>query len=205
MLRQRSFLSLTLVFLLTLAVLSTMGCGQDKQKMQAFVDGYLQVMETLQSKPEVTQAGQEAYTKYASSGYSDLESAEKAKVSYEESSKNDQAALKDLEKLAAPDEKASEIKQQMSLGVVKVDKGNKMFAGKLARAKDQTVEQRAAETENISAPMGLYVEGITEIVASLANLQEYVKSNGLQAEGEVKKWYDQIKGELDLVKQYAPK
>ncbi|MBU1669949.1 MAG: hypothetical protein KKF41_03570 [Actinobacteria bacterium] len=194
----------SVIILLAVTLSLAAGCGTNTQAMQEFVDGYLRVMEELESKPEVAQAGQDASRKYAESGYTDLESAEKARLSYVESSKNDTKALADLEKVEAPDETAEKIKGQLETGVKQVDEGNKMFAKGLEGARDQTVEQRAAAASAIAEPMSLYVKGMTTIVESLAGLQEYVKDNELEGEAVVTKWYERIKGELETVKQYAP-
>jgi inhibitor of cysteine peptidase len=202
--RVRFGAAVSFFIVLALSLSITGGCGTSKQAMQEFVDGYLRVMEELESKPEVAQAGQAAAQAYAQSGYTDLESAEKARLSYVESSKNDAAALADLEKVSAPDDKAERIKDQLTEGVTEVDKGNKMFSEGLANAKDQTVEQRAAAATDIAEPMSLYVKGMTTIVDSLAGLQDYVKENDLEGSAVVTKWYERIKSELETVKQYAP-
>lgn len=201
--RSTPFLAAVILSALMIAALLSAGCGEDTQKMQAFVDGYIRIVEQLESKPEVAEGGRVASTKYAMSGYTDLKSAEKARLSFVESSKNDEAALKELARLVAPDSSATRIKEQLAVGVARVDEGNKLFADIYAKAPSQTVEQRKASATNIAAPMASYAKGMAEVVASLAALKKYVSDNGLEGMPGVKKWYDRIKGELESVKKYV--
>ena len=178
------------------------GCGEDKAAMQAFAEGVVDVMNQLQSKPEVAQEGRTAAMAYMNSGYTDLESAAKAQASYEESGKNDQEAIKELDALQKPDDDAEKIAKELREGILKVDEGNTKFAENYAKAPEQTVEERQATAADVMAPMTLYVDGMTKIVASLKDLKDYVESNDLESVTEVGKWYDQIKGELEEVKKY---
>lgn len=200
MVRQMRFLIIPLVLALC-AVMLACGC-ESKAQMQEFVDGYLRVMDQLESKPEVAQAGQQASMAYVNSGFTDLAAAEQARLSYVESSKNDAAGLAALAKVEAPDEKAEKIKSQLAEGVKTVGEGNKLFAESLAGAKDQTVEQRAAAASNIAEPMSRYVAGMSVIVASLEGLKEYIKTNSLEGASVADGWYQRINGELEGVKQY---
>ena len=179
------------------------GCGEDKESMQAFAQGIVNVMNQLQSQSEVKEAGRKAAYAYMESGYTDLESAAKAGESFEESSKNDQEALGDLDALEKPDDDAEKIARELREGIVKVDEGNSRFAENYARAPEQTVEERQATAADVMPAMTLYVEGMTKIVTSLADLKEYVESNDLDNVTEVGKWLDQIKEELEEVKQYV--
>lgn len=178
------------------------GCGGDKESMQAFAEGIVDVMNQLQSNPEVKEAGQMGAYAYMESGYTDLESAAKAGESFEESSKNDQKSLGDLDALEKPDDDAEKIASELREGIVKVDEGNTKFAENYAKAPEQTVEERQATSADFMPAMTLYVEGMTKIVASLADLKEYVESNGLDSVTEVGKWLDQIRSELEEVKSY---
>lgn len=196
------FSAASLATLLALAILLP-GCGADKAKMQSFVDGYLNVMEALQSNPEVAQTGREAAMKYASSGYTDLESAKKAQQSFEESIKKDQAALVELKAVEKPDETSKKMSKDLQLGVEEVDEGNRMLADNYAKAPGQSVEQRAATAADIGGAMKLYVEGMGKIVSSLALLETYIKDNGLQGGAEAKKWHDQIEQEMEIFKGYS--
>ena len=197
--------------LIVLAVVTTMtaclfllpGCGEDKECMQAFAEGIVDVMDQLQSKPEVMEAGQKAAYAYMESGYTDLESAAKAGESFEESGKNDQEALKNLDALEKPDDDAEKIARELREGIVKVDDGNARFAENYAKAPEQTVEERQATAADVMPVMTIYVEGMTKIVTSLADLKEYVESNDLDSVTEVGKWFDQIKEELEEVKKYV--
>ena len=85
---------------------------------------------------------------------------------------------------------------------MKVDEGNNKFAENYAKAPEQTVEERQATSADFMPAMTLYVEGMTKIVASLVDLKNYVESNDLDPVTEVGKWLDQIKTELEEVKQY---
>lgn len=178
------------------------GCGTDKAGMQAFADGVTDVMTTLESKPEVAEAGREASMKYTSSGFTDLESAKKAEESYRKSSENDEAAIEELKKLEKPDDEAKKIASDLQLGVIEVDEGNRMFADSLAKAPAQTVEERAAEAGNVEPELKLYSEGMGRIVGALAALMTYIKSNGLEGYDEAKKWHDKIEGEKEGVDAY---
>lgn len=179
------------------------GCGKNTQAMQDFVDGYLKIMAELESKPEVAAEGREASIAYASSGYTDLESAAKAQESYEVSSENDKSALESLSSLGKPDEEAVEISDKLSDGVTKVDEGNTMFAEGLAKAPSQTVEERAATSADISLAMAAYAEGMGMIVSSLEDLVGYIEDNSLEGTEQAKEWYEKIKSELDMVEQYS--
>lgn len=53
--------------------------------------------------------------------------------------------------------------------------------------------------------MAQYAKGMALIVDSLSGLQDYVTNNGLKGSSEVHNFYDKIKNELDMVKQYVPK
>ncbi len=192
-----------IIGLMTASLALFPGCGPNKEKLQIFVNGYLDIMEELESKPEIAQGGQQASMAYASSGYTDLESAEKARKSYEESMKNDKQALKKLDALERPDKEAEEIADTLYEGVEKVDQGNSKFASDLAKAEDQTVEERATTAQNIGPAMSMYTDGMTKVVDSLDKLLDYIKSNDLEGESETKEWHEQIKEELDTVKKYA--
>jgi len=179
------------------------GCGEDKESMQAFAEGIVDVMNQLQSQTEVKEAGQQAAYAYMESGYTDVESAKKAGESFVESSKNDQKAMENLDALEKPDDDAEKIASELREGIVKVDEGNSKFAENYAKAPEQTVEERAATSADVMPAMTLYVEGMTKIVASLADLKKYVESNDLDPVTEVGKWLDQIREELEEVKKYV--
>lgn len=174
-----------------------------RAEMQSFADGAIGVVEKLESRPEVAQAGQQANLAYMESGYTDLESAETARSAFEQSSQNDQEALKDLETLNKPDKESQQIATELGEGVEKVDEGNRAFADGLAKAKDQTVEERAATAQNIGPAMGMYAEGMGKIVDSLEKLEEYVRTNGLDGIDKVQQWLERIKGELQMVESYT--
>ncbi|MBU4241526.1 MAG: hypothetical protein L6427_09805 [Actinomycetia bacterium] len=129
------------------------------------------------------------------SDYTDLESAKKAGESFETSSRNDQEAVKKLDALQKPDEDACQIAKELREGILQVDEGN-------AKAPEQTVEERQATSADFMPVMTLYVESVTKIVASLADLKKYVESNDLESVTAVGKWLDQIKSELEEVKKY---
>lgn len=200
----RAVLACAVTMAVVLCSLLAQGCGESKQAQQEFVDGYLSVMEQLQSKPEVAQEGRTAYMAYVSSGFTDLASAQKAQKSYELSSANDKAAQKQLASLTKPDDKAEALAKSLNNGISEVDEGNVKFAADLGKAPTQTVEQRAATAQDIGPAMSSYVKGMTQIVASLAGLKAYATANDLEGEEALTKWHEQIKGELDMVKQYAP-
>ncbi len=179
------------------------GCGANKEKMQTFVDGYLGVVNKLQSKPEIGQQGREAYTTYASSGYTDLESAEKAKKSYEDTLKLDKECLVELDALEKPDEDAEWIADGLYKGVQTIDNSNTEFKNDLEMARDQTVEERSATAQNIQPKMDLWKEGLEKIIESMGSLDDYVKNNGLEGASEIQEWLDTFNEELEMFKQYT--
>ena len=171
--------------------------------MQTFVDGYLGVVNKLQSKPEIGQQGREAYTTYASSGYTDLESAEKAKKSYEDTLKLDKECLVELDALEKPDEDAEWIADGLYKGVQTIDNSNTEFKNDLEMARDQTVEERSATAQNIQPKMDLWKEGLEKIIESMGSLDDYVKNNGLEGASEIQEWLDTFNEELEMFKQYT--
>jgi hypothetical protein len=193
-------LAVTLAFCMLASTLALTGCGNDQAK-QDFVNGILSLIEENQSQPEIAAEGQQAFQAYFQSGFSDLESAEKAADSFASSNEKDALSLQSLDALEKPDESAEEIAATLRLGILTMDEGNSVYEDALREAPEQSEEERSQIFASTGAAMSLYLEGIDLIISSFESLLEYTKTNGLEGEQEVDNWYRKFQSEKESIEQ----
>lgn len=185
---------------LILAALAVQGCG-DSQAKQDFADEVLSIMEDNQSQPEIAEEGQEAFQAYYQSGFTDLESAQRASDSFTRSNQKDEDSLNRLDGMEKPDDAARDIVQKLSLGITVMDEGNSMNAEELDKAADQSVEERSQIFAMTAEAMGKYLEGIELIITAFEGLLDYVRENELQGEQTVETWLERFQGERESIEQ----
>jgi len=178
------------------ALLGLPGCGSDQSK-QDFVNGVLSIIEENQSQTEIAQEGQAAFQAYYQSGFTDLESAAAASESFVKSNEKDELSLQDLEGLEKPDEAAQGIVDVLVAGIETMDDGNSVYVEELAKAPEQSVEERSQVFVAAGQVMGIYLEGISAIIASFELLLDYAQTNGLEGEEEIQSWHDKFQAEKE--------
>lgn len=186
---------LVLLFILTVLTLPA-GCN-DTQAKQNFVDEYISILKELESDPQIAMEGQAASLKYYRSGFTDLESAEVAMKSYEESIAKDEKGLKALENMNKPDAKSEEIVEEFKKGIEKVDEGNLGFQNALAEAPEQTVEERSAASADSYSSLSIIASGMESILNSMENLLKYIDDNSLEGKESIEEWHARIKSEYE--------
>lgn len=179
------------IAMLILALLFVPGCGS-KDKKQDFVNDYLNVIDNLRADPGIAEEGRKAALAYQRSGCTDLESADIARESYEMSIEKDQETLKTIESMVKPDKEAENIAAGLSRGIEKIDEASSEYADKYRVARDQSVEERIASSQDIKPIMETIMDGLTEIKGSLDILLSYIEDNGLEGEEEVRVWFNLI-------------
>jgi hypothetical protein len=185
---------------LVAATAGLQGCGSDQSK-QDFVDSVLSIIEENQSNTEIVQEGQVAFQAYYQSGFTDLESAAGAAESFVKSNEKDALSLQKLRELDKPDEAAQEIVDTLASGIETMDEGNSAYAEELGKAPEQSVEERSQIFVIAVDVMGVYLEGIDDIIASCAQLLDYAQTNGLEGEQEIEDWYNKFQAERDAMLQ----
>lgn len=192
--KQGPLLVVPLVAVLVMsAAIFMQGCKD--QAKQDFVNGILSIIEANQAQPEIAEEGSSAFQAYVMSGFNDLENARKAAESFARSIEKDQSSLERLEALSLPDDQAATIAGMLEEGIVIMDEGNALYVEELAKAPTQSVEERSMIFEKAGAAMGMYLEGLSAIIASLEELLEYSKTNKLEGEQEINTWIDKFKKE----------
>ncbi|MBN2026712.1 MAG: hypothetical protein JW854_08155 [Actinobacteria bacterium] len=176
------------------------GCGSDQSK-QDFVNGVLSIIEENQSQTEIAQEGQAAFTAYYQSGFTDLESAAAAAESFVKSNDKDELSLQELEALEKPDEAAQGIVDVLVAGIETMDDGNSVYVEELAKAPEQSVEERSQVFVAAGQVMGIYIEGISAIIVSCDLLLDYVQTNGLDGEEKIQSWHDKFQAEKENLEQ----
>ena len=200
---KRSFTTILMAVVtvcLIAAVLGLQGCGDDQTK-QDFVNGVLSILEENQSQTEIAQEGQAAFQAYYQSGFTDLDSAAAAEESFVKSNTKDAQSLQDLEALENPDEAAQGIVDVLVVGIETMDEGNALYAEELEKAPEQSVEERSQIYVVAGQAMAVYLEGISAIVVSCELLLDYVQTNGLDGEEDIKSWYDKFQAEKENLEQ----
>lgn len=176
------------------------GCGSDQSK-QDFVDGLISIIEENQSQQEIAAEGQAAFQAYYQSGFTDLESAAAAAESFVKSNEKDELSLQELEALEKPDATAQEIVDKLREGIETMDDGNDIYTEQLEKAPEQTVDERSLIFAAAGEAMAVYLNGISDIVASFEQLLDYAKTNGLEGQDEIESWYERFKSEKDSIEQ----
>lgn len=185
---------------IVLTSVALQGCGDDTAK-QDFVDGVLSTMNENQAHSEIAQEGSEAFTAYAQSGFTDVESALKAADSFWDSNTKDEETLVDLDGLNKPDDDAESIVDTLEKGIKTMDEGNTINAEELDKAPDQSMEERAMIFNSSLMAMDEYIEGVSQIVESYQGLLDYAKTNSLEGQDEIQEWIDKFEEEKESLEQ----
>ncbi|MBN1288375.1 MAG: hypothetical protein JXA49_01895 [Actinobacteria bacterium] len=188
--------------ILLIVSLAAYGCN-DREAKQSFVDRYIEIMDNMESDPKIAQEGGEAFIRYARSGYSDLESADIARESYEASIVKDGEGLEALEKMNKPDGQSEEIAKDLEDGILKVDEANNEFSIALANAKDQTIDERASISEKVPVVLSITATGMESILSSMEKLIKYIDTGDLKGKENIEEWYDRIKTEYEGLRNYV--
>jgi hypothetical protein len=200
---KRSFTSILMAAVAVCLIATTLGlqgCG-DNQSKQDFVNGILSIIEENQSQTAIAAEGQAAFQAYYQSGFTDLDSAAAAADSFIKSNEKDELSLQSLEELNKPDEAAQGIVDVLVAGIETMDDGNSVYVEELAKAPEQSVDERSQVFVAAGQVMGIYLEGISAIVASFELLLDYAKTNGLEGEEEIQSWHDRFQGEKESIEQ----
>ena len=195
------FFSLTV---LVVAVLLLQSCGLNKGSMQKYVNNYTEVIKGLknQARVGIIKKGAEAIIAYRKSGFTDIDNAERAKLSLLEGIIRDSLSLQLAMTLNSPDPKAEEITRNLMQGINSVIQGNAIFAANYSKAKDQNIEERKETILNIRPGMRFLAVGLNSIVTSIESMQVYIKDNNLKGEEEIAHWYTTFKTENDNIKGF---
>jgi hypothetical protein len=172
--------------------------------MQTFVNNYTEVIKGLknQERVDIIKKGAEAIIAYRKSGFTDIDNAERAKLSLLEGIIRDSISLQLARTLNSPDPKAEEITRNLMQGINSVILGNIIFASNYSKAKDQNIEERKETILNIRPGMRFLAVGLNSIVTSIENMQVYIKDNNLKGEEEIASWYTTFKIENDNIKGF---
>jgi hypothetical protein len=179
-------------------------CGRNKESMQTYVNSYLEIVKDLKNPTRVgiIKKGAEAIITYRKSGFTDIDNAERAKISLLEGIMLDSISLLRVKTLKNPDPKAEEITKNLMLGINSVILGNVIFASNYSKAKDQNIEERKATILNIRPGMKFLAEGLNSVVNSMESIQIYIKDNNLKGAEEIAHWHTTFKLENDNIKGF---
>ncbi len=185
---------------LAAASLGLQGCGKDQAK-QDFVNGLISIIEDNQSQPEIAEKGRSAFMAYYRSAFTDLESAAAAAESFTLSNEKDAGSLARLQALEKPDGQAEEIAAGLREGIETMDRGNAFFASELARAPEQSVEERSMIFQSTEEAMALYLDGISAIISACEMLRDYAKEHGLDGVADIEKWIEKFGAEKESIER----
>jgi hypothetical protein len=172
--------------------------------MQTYVNSYLEIVKDLKNpiRVGIIKKGAEAIITYRKSGFTDIDNAERAKISLLEGIMLDSISLLRVKTLKNPDPKAEEITKNLMLGINSVILGNVIFASNYSKAKDQNIEERKATILNIRPGMKFLAEGLNSVVTSMESIQVYIKDNDLKGAEEIAHWHTIFKLENDNIKGF---
>ena len=117
-LKSRSgFILSVLVMLASIVLLQA--CSQKKDKMQTYVNNYLEIVKELknQTRVGIIKKGAEAIIAYRKSGFTDIDNAERAKNSLLEGVMLDSISLQRVKTLQCPDSISEGITRNLMLGI----------------------------------------------------------------------------------------
>ena len=192
------------VSILLISVFLIQSCGKNKESMQTYVNNYLEIVKDLKSPTRVgiIKKGAEAIITYRKSGFTDIDNAERAKISLLEGIMLDSISLQRVKTLKSPDPKAEEITKNLMLGINLGIMGNTIFASTYSKAKDQNIEERKETILNIRPGMRFLAEGLNSVVTSMESMQVYIKDNSLNGAEDLAHLYTTFKLENDNIKGF---
>jgi len=192
------------VSILLISVFLIQSCGKNKESMQAYVNNYLEIVKDLKNPTRVgiIKKGAEAIITYRKSGFTDIDNAERAKISLLEGIMLDSISLQRVKTLKSPDPKAEEITKNLMLGINSGIMGNTIFASNYSKAKDQNIEERKETILNIRPGMRFLAEGLNSVVTSMESMQVYIKDNSLNGAEDLAHLYTTFKLENDNIKGF---
>jgi hypothetical protein len=172
--------------------------------MQNYVNSYTEIVKGIknQARVGIIKKGAEAIIAYRKSGFTDIDNAEKAKISLLEGIALDSISLQRVITLKSPDPIAEEITKNLMQGINSVINGNIIFASNYSKAKDQNIEERKETILNIRPGMRYLAEGLNSLVTSIESMQVYIKDNNLNGAGEIEHWHSTFKVENDNIKSF---
>ena len=104
-----------------------------------------------------------------------------------------------FDSLAPTDDNAQNIVDYLVAGIIVMDEINELYAIHLERAPEQTIAERAAIFDSTVPALEKYIEGLTLIITSFENLEEYIDINCLDGASETAYWLNKFREEKQAI------